>query len=416
MFLAFSLSDIIRIPFGFILEQLYRLTSDYGFSLILFAVFVKLILLPTTVKSKKGMMAMSRLTPLSQAIQKKYGDDQQKAQAAISQLYKDEGVSPFGGCLWSLLPMLLLLPLYQVIRQPMVYMLHMSAEQAAQVVSIVKTNLPDAFGANSYYDQVVAAPYIQQFANEIKNVLPELNVAAMPVLNFRFFGIDLGQIPQWQIWKWDAYTWNNIGLLLMALASAGVNLVSMVVSQKMSGSVATNELGEKDESAAKAAAGTNKTMMLIMPIMSLWIGFTIPSALSLYWTVQGIFALIADVILTKRYRKIYDAEDAQKRAKAALLAAEEAEKERIRAQRRAENPDGIVENTSKKKRAQQQRMASEAAAKEYAAKMAALRGEAPEEGKKNAPSGDPARPYAKGRNYKADCYVSFSSDVEDDEE
>ena len=53
MFLAFSLSDIIRIPFGFILEQLYRLTSDYGFSLILFAVFVKLILLPTTVKSKK---------------------------------------------------------------------------------------------------------------------------------------------------------------------------------------------------------------------------------------------------------------------------------------------------------------------------------------------------------------------------
>ncbi len=181
MFLAFSLSDIIRIPFGFILEQLYRLTSDYGFSLILFAVFVKLILLPTTVKSKKGMMAMSRLTPLSQAIQKKYGDDQQKAQAAISQLYKDEGVSPFGGCLWGLLPMLLLLPLYQVIRQPMVYMLHMSAEQAAQVVSIVKTNLPDAFGANSYYDQVVAAPYIQQFANEIKNVLPVYRPSRAPI-------------------------------------------------------------------------------------------------------------------------------------------------------------------------------------------------------------------------------------------
>ena len=100
-------------------------------------------------------------------------------------------------------------------------------------------------------------------------------------------------------------------------------------------------------------------MMIVMPLMSLFIGYSYPAALSLYWLVQGIFGIIQDVILTLRYRKIYDAEDEVKRKLAAQKAAEEAERERIRAQRRAENPDGIVENTSKKKLQKQQQFQKE---------------------------------------------------------
>ena len=63
MFLAFKLSDIITVPFGYLLEWLYRFTGNYGVALILFAVAVQLVLLPITAKSKKSMMKMSRLTP-----------------------------------------------------------------------------------------------------------------------------------------------------------------------------------------------------------------------------------------------------------------------------------------------------------------------------------------------------------------
>ena len=63
MFLAFQLSDIITVPFGWLLSVLYETTHNYGVAMILFAVIVQLILLPLNAKSKKSMMKMSRLTP-----------------------------------------------------------------------------------------------------------------------------------------------------------------------------------------------------------------------------------------------------------------------------------------------------------------------------------------------------------------
>ena len=72
MFLAFSLSEIIKVPFGYLMDWLYQFTNNYGLALILFAVLVKIILFPVQAKSKKSMMKMSRLTPKMQAIQAKY--------------------------------------------------------------------------------------------------------------------------------------------------------------------------------------------------------------------------------------------------------------------------------------------------------------------------------------------------------
>ena len=63
MLLAFQLSDIVTVPFGFILKALYDLTTNYGVAIILFSILVKLVLLPMNAKGKKSMMKMSRLTP-----------------------------------------------------------------------------------------------------------------------------------------------------------------------------------------------------------------------------------------------------------------------------------------------------------------------------------------------------------------
>ena len=138
MFLAFKLADIIQVPFGYLMSALYQFTGNYGWTLILFALVVKLILFPVTAKGKKSTMKMSRLSPRVQALQKKYENDPQKQNEAMRQLYKEEGVSMGGGCLWSLVPLLILLPLYAVVRQPITYMLHESAEVAEQIVQITR--------------------------------------------------------------------------------------------------------------------------------------------------------------------------------------------------------------------------------------------------------------------------------------
>ena len=411
MILAFQLSDLVTVPFGYLLSWLYQLTTNYGWALILFAIVVKIILLPITAKGKKSSMKMSRITPRVQAIQKKYENDQQKQSEAIRQLYKDEGVSMGGGCLWSLVPLLILFPLYSVVREPIAYMLHESADVATKIVEIIKNAAAEGtFGSNNYYDQMVAAPLIPQFIEQIREALPNISDATLEGVNFNFLGIDLGKIPEFNIFKWETYDWAHIGAFLIPVLSAASQLLSMFIAQKMNNSLVTDEKGLEDKEAAKKSQAnqTSKTMMWTMPLFSLWIGFTIPNALSLYWLIQGISGILVDSYLTVKYRKIYDAEDAARLKKAMEEEAIEAEKERQRAQRRAENPEGITENTSKKKLQQKQQKQAEAekaaAAKEYAAKKGIV---AEDEGKApSALSGIADRPYCKGRAYDPNRYTN----------
>lgn len=407
MILAFQLSDLITIPFGYLLGWLYQLTSSYGLALILFAILVKLVLMPASAKGKKSTMKMSRLTPQMNLIREKYANDQQKMNTAIQELYKKEGVSMTGGCLWSLLPLLVLLPLYSVVRQPIIYMLHESMETTSAIMNTIKEAMPNLVNSgNLYYEQMLAAPLLPQFAEELKGIVS--NPQTLEGLNFQFLGIDLARIPNIAIWNWDNFGWANWGLLLMPVLSVASQFVSMFVMQKMNNSLVTNEKGIQDQEAAKESQmnKTNKTMMYIMPLMTLWIGFTVPAALSLYWFIQGVVSTVSDAYLTAKYRKIYDAEDAERLKRALEEERLEMEKERLRAQKRAENPDGITENTSKKKlqKAQQREEAAAKAAaqREYAAKRGIILDE-PEK-KDTSLSGIPSRPYCKGRAYDPNRY------------
>ena len=403
------MDKIITVPFGYLLDWLYQLTSNYGVSLLLFAAVVQLVMMPITAKSKKSTMKMARLQPKIQAIQKKYAGDQQKQNEAIQQLQKEEGASlGCGGCLWSLVPLLILFPLYQVVREPIIYILHESKEVADGIVEIVKAGKPELFSNNAYYNQLLAVAHTPEFADAIKERFPDISQRVLEGINFNFLGINLGATPQLNVlsesWKW---TWANIGAVLIPLLSAGQQIVSMLISQRNNNSVVTDEKGLEDKETAKKSQAnqTSKTMMYMMPLMSLWIGFSVPCALSLYWLAGGLFRMLEDIILTKRFRKVYDAEDAERLKKHLAEEAVEAEKERVRAERRAANPDGITENTSKKKLQKKQQQAEEAAkaaaAKEYAAK----KGE-PEtaDAEKTTLSGVNDRPYCKGRAYDPNRY------------
>ena len=406
-----SISDLIRVPFGYLLDWLYTFTNNYGLALILFSLIVKLVLLPMSVKSKKSMLKMSRLSPQVKALEAKYGDDKQKYQLAVQQMYKEEGVSMGGGCLWSFIPLIILLPLYYVIREPITYMMHNSRSVSEAIVAFLQAS-GENLGKNSYYAQLAAAGHIGDYMDELKALAVTAN-ANLQAMNFQFLGIDLSGIPSFRFWECEG--WGEIGLFLIPVVSAGLQAASMWLSQKMNNQVATNADGEQDADAAKAANQTNATMMLMMPLMSLWIGFSMPAAISIYWIAQAVFGAVQDYFLTKHYRKVYDEEDAVKQEIAAKRRAEEAEKERQRALRREQNPDGITDNVSKKKIRQQEKEAAEKAAKAYEARKNPVQ----ESEEKKPLSGDPERPYSRGRAYDPAHYGRkrpAGSDAEQTEE
>ena len=411
MLLAFQLTDIVTVPFGWLLGQLYDLLNNYGLAMIVFAVIVQLVLLPITMKSKKSMMKMSRLQPKMQEIQRKYANDKQKQNEAIQKLQQEEGAAMgCGGCLWSFIPLLILLPLFTVIRQPIVYVLGESMETAEQIVKLIKELEPGLFGSNNYYDQVAGAQAISKYAAQIQAAIPGISADTLAGINFSFLGgINLGAIPSYNIFKWEVWNWATIGAFLIPLMSAGSQVLQMAISQKSNNSVITDEKGLQDKETAENSqqAQQSKMMMWMMPLMSLWIGFTVPAALSLYWFVGGVVRMVEDHILTKHYRKIYDAEDAMRLQRAMEQEAIEAEKERVRAEKRAANPEGITSNTSKKKLQQKQKEADDAAkaaaAKEYAARKGIAEEEVEE---KTTLSGIADRPYCKGRAYDPNRYDS----------
>jgi len=306
-------------------------------------------------------------------------------------------------------PLLILIPLYSVVRQPLTYLLHESPENIKEIIAVLKEQNAALFSSNSFYEEIIAASNISQYADAIKEAIPNISARTLEGVNFSFLGIDLGVQPSLGALFGGALSWPVIGAVLMPVVSAGSQVLQTIITRRANDSLVTNEKGVQDKEAAKQSqtAKTSSMMMWMMPAMSLWIGFSVPVALSLYWFIGGIVRTVEDIFLNKKYRKIYDAEDAERLKKAMEEEALEAEKERLRAEKRAANPEGISENTSKKKLQKQQQQAEEAARaaakKEYNAKKGIVE---EEEEEKTTLSGIADRPYCKGRAYDPNRYTN----------
>ena len=112
---------IIAVPLGYLLTFIYNLVGNYGISLIILTVLVKLILYPLYFKQIKSTASMSSLQPKIKAIQEKYKNDKEKMNEEMAKITKDENFNPMGGCL----PMLIQLPiiwgLFTLLRNPIKY-------------------------------------------------------------------------------------------------------------------------------------------------------------------------------------------------------------------------------------------------------------------------------------------------------
>ena len=321
---------IILQPFAWLLLFFYNLFSSYGVALILFAIVVKLILFPVTLKQKKSMIQTTMLSGKMQQLQKQYGKDRERYNLEIQKLYEKEKVNPMGGCLWSLIPMVVLILLYSIIRYPLTYFMGMSDDQIQTLAT--QLNWSEVAVSSGWVSAAVMEKAGNLFQNGAYNQLYLLslvtkdNLASLQsavgadglfVMNFQFLGIDLSKIPNWKFWA-GGVTPGSVGLFILPLVSVAVSFLSMKVS------MATNQMNKQQEN--KQMDQTNKMMMWMMPLMSLWIGFTVPAGLSVYWIAQYFVTMIQEYICGKMLKKDYDAA----REAAAKREIEEKEEEKRR--------------------------------------------------------------------------------------
>ena len=387
-------------PFAWLMVKLYELTGNYGLAVILFALAVNLVLTPFMAKSKKSMMRSTRLQPRIQELQKRHEGNPQKLNQEMQNLYREEGINPMSGCLWSLIPFPILIALYSVIRQPITRMMFAAQD--------VVTTLQDYFVAKGLYTiPTKADAYVEiKLANLAHEhwdaVTTDLagKIDGLLDVDFGFLGLNLGSQPQWNFFvktDWsDVSVWlPALGLFLIPFISAALSWLSMKVS---------NAANPQQDAQTQASM---KTMNLMMPLMSIWICFVMPAAMGVYGIANSVFGMIRDFVLTKVYKRKLDKEDAERQAMRSARE-KELEEKRLETERlRAEGKTEKNTNTSKKKiQANEKQKQDERKAALDKAERAARRERLgiKEEEKPASQVGN--RRYARGRAYVADRFTN----------
>ena len=373
--------QIILTPFSWLLKVFCQFTDSYGLALILFTIIIKIILFPLSLKGKKSMIKMSMVNGQLQEIQKRCGNDRERYNQEVQKFYADNNISPMGGCGWSMIPLLILMPLYSIICRPMKHMMRLTEEGTGLVAKALgwvgDFSLTAGAGVGgrsaAYNELTLSAMMNAENLSTAKNAVTAagMSAASMFVINFNFLGINLADIPNWKFWV--DFSWNSLGLFLLPIISAVLSYVSMVVSQK------TNQMNKND---AAAKNPTNRGMMIISPLISLWIGFTMPAGLCIYWIANSVLMMVQEWLCGRILRKDYEAAAKAMEEQAAKAKEEEKQRRREAAERKAA---AIAANKGKNKKVQPQ-------AKAKSTDVSASR--------------EGLRSYARGRAYDPDRYVS----------
>ena len=117
----YTILGVIAKPLGWLLGLLYGFIYNYGITIIIFTVIVKLCLYPLYIKQTKSTAMMSEIQPKMQALQRKYANDKETLNIKMAELYKEEKFNPMGGCLPMLIQMPIIMGLFALLRNPMKY-------------------------------------------------------------------------------------------------------------------------------------------------------------------------------------------------------------------------------------------------------------------------------------------------------
>lgn len=252
------------------MRGLYYIFGNYALSIIFFTIIIRLLLLPLSMKQQKSQTMMSRMRPFENKIRQKYKSDPMKAREEINALYQSEGYSPYSGCLTALLQLPIFIGLYEVIRYPLHYI--------AGVANDLINALPAVEGVSTLDMHYAGLPQADWDPAMFATIQRD-SLFGLP-LDLKLFGLDLTRTA-----SFGSISVYWLFPLLSGLTALLMQLITMKINQRNAG-------GEKQPGMG---------MMLFMPIFSVVIGFSVPSALVFYWCVSNVVLTIQTIILGRYY-------------------------------------------------------------------------------------------------------------------
>lgn len=262
---------ILAKPLAFIIRPIYNLIQNYGITLIVVTILIKLLTLPLTIKSQKSMAKTQLIQPELTKLQEKYKNDKQKLSMEMQKLYTKHGVNPMGGCLPLIIQMFVLFGFIGVVYNPLQYILQLSEAQITAIRESVGA-------ARNVYEVTLCG---------IEGVAEQIKAFGLTPLNFNFFGMDLTKILKGN--EGDMLLWIFPALAVLA------TVASSYITKKQQASSSSN--------GNEQAQSMSNSMMTIMPIMTAFFVYTMPVGMSLYWFISTSVQLVQQVLVTKFVNK-----------------------------------------------------------------------------------------------------------------
>ena len=294
--------------FGYVLKLLYNVVGNYGWAIILFSVLVKAIMIPISIKQQRSMKKNQKIQEEVKQIQFKYKSEPEKMNQEMMALYKREGMSPFSGCLSSIIQIILLFSVFLLVRQPLTYMVKMDKDVISKMENVITEQEE---GNKNAYAEIAVIQYVNNLENKVSvskdQSFDMKEYAEQANLNMDFFGIDLSQVPK--------NNWKDFKVLIIPI----LYIISSFVSIRLSMNVNKTQNKEKKlitdgteqkEEKYNPMDDANKTMVWMMPIMSVSIAAIAPLGLALYWLMNNILMIIERLV----YNKILNKEEAEENA------------------------------------------------------------------------------------------------------
>ena len=276
--------------FGYVLNFLYNLVNNYGLAIILFSILLKLVMLPMSIRQQKSMKKSAKVQKEMNKLQVKYKNNPEKLNQEVMALYKREKVSPFSGCIVSILQIIIFLSVFYLVSRPLTYMKKVDP----QIISDYTQEITES-GENSSYKEIAI---IESKSSEDERVY----------LNMNFLGLDLSKVPMRNL--------SDIRVFIIPLLYVIVTFVNIKIYIKLNNK---NKEKKENNNAKKNAHKDSKdkkkeetledqlesmqqmtkSMNYMMPIMSISIGLIAPLGLSLYWFVSNSLQLIERLVINK---------------------------------------------------------------------------------------------------------------------
>lgn len=317
--------------FGYLLNWLYDIFNNYGIAIILFSIILRIILIPITIKQQTTMKKSAKLQGKMVEIQKKYKNNPEKLNQETIELYKSEKMSPFSGCLSSILQLVIILAVFWLVSQPLTYMKKINPEIIEKYTQIVQTEGTTRSG----YAQIGVIQYaetkfqeVEKELTDITNQLEQENIANREELEIRkgeleaqkeeynqlrlnmdFLGIDLSKVPTQSLNDWRVYI---IPVLYVITSFVSIKLTTAVQTKnnkKKEVIIQENENEPSEPDPMEQMQAMNKNMTYMMPIMSVAIAIIAPLGLALYWLISNILMIIERLIINKVMEKREEEEE-----------------------------------------------------------------------------------------------------------